>query len=242
VEQRIIPSTWRANGAGVFAEPRPGVSFRAYLVEGLDGLGFSAASGIRGGRQKGSRAKADDLAVVARADVESGGALRVGGSVYSGGSAQGAVDGEGRSFTARTTLVEAHAEWRRRGLQARALVARVTVDEAEMLNAAAGLTGTDSIGESLFGWYAETGYELMQHIAPHRRERLVPYVRYERYDTQDEVPTGFSADPASDRRVLTAGAAFYPHEQVVIKTDFQRMTNAAETGVDQLNVAMGFLY
>jgi hypothetical protein len=61
-EQRIIPTTWRENGVGVFGEAG-GFVYRGYLVNGLDAVGggsskaagFSAA-GLRGGRQKGSKA------------------------------------------------------------------------------------------------------------------------------------------------------------------------------------------
>ena len=69
VERQIIPSTWRENGAGVFGEVAERLKFRIYAVNGFQGSGFSVA-GLRGGRQKGSRALANHWAFVARADFE----------------------------------------------------------------------------------------------------------------------------------------------------------------------------
>ena len=50
-ENRILPSTWRANGIGAFGEAGP-VAYKLYLTESLNASSFTAANGIRGGRQK----------------------------------------------------------------------------------------------------------------------------------------------------------------------------------------------
>ena len=65
-ESRIIPTTWRENGIGLFGSTGA-ISWRAYLMGSFDGAGFGA-SGLRGGRQKGSQALAEDLGVAARVD------------------------------------------------------------------------------------------------------------------------------------------------------------------------------
>ena len=78
-ERTIIPSTWRENGAGIFGSLGETLHYRAYVVNGLDGSGFSS-SGLRDGRQKGSRTKANDLAVVGRFDWDLTNSWRIGGS------------------------------------------------------------------------------------------------------------------------------------------------------------------
>ena len=101
-ESAIIPSTWRENGVGVFGEVGQ-FRYKAYVVNGLDGEDF-AGKGLRGGRQKGANAKAEDLAGVLRLDWVPTSNLMLGGSVYSGGSGQDlAVD-------AGTTIAELHAD------------------------------------------------------------------------------------------------------------------------------------
>jgi hypothetical protein len=67
VETQILPSTWRANGAGIFGELLPGLEYRTYGITSLNAKGFRA-DGIRGGRQSGNREFADDWSWVARLD------------------------------------------------------------------------------------------------------------------------------------------------------------------------------
>ena len=82
IENRIIPTTWRENGLGIFGDIGD-ISYKVYVVNGLRGENFSA-KGLRGGRQKGSEAVADDLAIVARADWSPAPGLTPGTSLYTG--------------------------------------------------------------------------------------------------------------------------------------------------------------
>lgn len=231
-ESRIIPTTWREGGIGVFGEVAS-FAYRTYLVNGLDAEGFSAG-GFRGGRQKGSQALAEHFAVAGRVDYFGVLGLTVGGSVYWGNS------GQDLGFAARTMIAEGHAEYRAYGASLRALVAVSTLGDVAQLNAARGFTGTASVGERLVGWYVEGGYDVLRSVAT--AHQLIPYVRYERIDTQDRVPSGFSADPANDVTVISLGAAWKPIARVALKTDYQLHRNGADTGVNRFNVALGYLF
>ncbi|MFQ5601096.1 MAG: hypothetical protein ACE5G2_11160, partial [Candidatus Krumholzibacteriia bacterium] len=170
-ERRIIPTTWRANGLGIFGKPDEhvaGLSYRAYVIESLASVASGSrtekfsASGLRGGRQKGSKALVEDVAGVLRADYESHGAL-IGGSVFFGNTAQGRLvegDEADEEFDGFTSIFEGHLQVRHRGLSFRALVAAADVDEAEKINRANGFTGTESVGSTLLGWYVEAGYDV----------------------------------------------------------------------------------
>lgn len=244
-ETRIIPTTWRENGIGVFGEVS-GISYRAYLMNGLDGAGAGGASGfsaegLRGGRQKGSEAVAEDLALVGRVDYVGILGATIGTSLYYGGSGQGASpEGTDATIDAGTLIWEGHAEYRARGLELRGLVSLASVDDVEELNAFRELSDTGSIGERLVGWYLQAGYDVLR--SARTQHRLIPYVRYERINTQDEVPDGFAADPANDRRIIVLGAAWKPITNVVVKADYQIHSNEADTGVDQFSAAIGYLF
>lgn len=238
VEQRIIPTTWRENGAGIHGEIGR-FSYRAYLLAGFDASGFSDSSGLRGGRQKGARSVAEDGGVAVRFDFEPTPGLLFGVSGYHGESGQGAMVGTD-TLDVQTTLLSAHAQWRWRGLQARALWAEVELDDVADLNTFLGRTGMDSIGERMEGWYAEVGYDVLARRDT--RHELIPFVRYSEYDTQAEVPAGFLRDPANDRELLTVGVSYKPHPDVVIKFDWQDEDDAAGTGQDQWNLALGYLF
>jgi uncharacterized coiled-coil protein SlyX len=238
VETRILPTTWRELGVGVFGDAGP-VSYRAYVVNGLDAAGFSASTPIRGGRQKGSRARAEDFGVTGRLDFTGVPGLLVGVSGYAGDSAQGRL-AAGRSFDAPVSVWDAHAEWRFRGLQLRGLAAFGRIGDAADVNVLRGATGNASVGERFQGSYAEGGFDVLSPRGG--RASLVPFVRYERLDAQKRVPVGFARDRANDVRVWTVGANYRPIQQVVLKLDYQDFANDARTGVDQWNFALGWLF
>ncbi|HEV8481849.1 MAG TPA: hypothetical protein VGR66_13750, partial [Candidatus Eisenbacteria bacterium] len=249
VETVIIPSTWAGNGAGLHGDLGKGFGYRAYVMEGLRSVaspevaeGFSAEEGIRGGRQEGSQSLVHDWSGVARLEWKGESGLSVGGSVFTGGSGQGDTTSAGRTFTGLVTLLEGHAEYRASGLWLRGLYAHGHVGDAAEINDANGLSGTASVGESLFGWYTEAGYDLGPHLAPEKSISLYPYVRYERTNTQNRVPAGFAVDPANDRTTFDLGAAFFPHPQVSIKGERQIRSTAADSGVSQWNFSVAYLF
>lgn len=240
VESALIPSTWREVGLGVHGEVGPW-TYRTYLVNGLDAADFSAA-GIRSGRQKGGRAKAEDLAWTGRLDYTALPGLLAGGSAFVGDSGQGLRDPAGvRVGRVRTALFEGHLEWKWRGLELRALGVRGSIGGVAALNRARGLTGLRSVGERQEGGYVEAGFDLFS-LGASANQALVPFARYERYDTQARVPAGFARNPANDVEVLTLGLVWKPLAQVVFKLDWQDVDNRAGTGVNQWNLALGYIF
>ena len=97
------------------------------------------------------------------------------------------------------------------------------------------------MGEELQGHYLQAGYDVLSQRGEGRAQ-LIPFVRWEQVDTQHRVPRGFSRNPANDREVLTYGLSWLPRPQLVIKTDFQDFDNDAGTGVDQLNLGVGYVF
>ncbi|MGZ8398858.1 MAG: hypothetical protein ACXWWN_07465 [Gemmatimonadales bacterium] len=239
-ERQIIPSTWRENGIGVFGAGGA-FSYRAYLINGFDASGF-AASGIRGGRQNGAQAAAEDFGAVGRLDYTGKLGLLVGTSAYLGNSGQGAEvpSAPGQSVGAQTFIWEGHVEYKARGFDLRGLVSVATLDDAAEINELNGLTGSASVGERLVGWYLQGGYDVLRGRGG--EHQLTPYVRYEQVNTQSRVPAGFTADPANDRQFLTFGTAWKPLPNVSLKTDYQIAHNEANTGVNGFNVALGYLF
>ena len=87
------------------------------------------------------------------------------------------------------------------------------------------------------GWYAQAAYKLWQ--ADERA--LWPFARYERFNTAQRfagLPVGLAPDPQADTRVLTVGANYYLHPQVVLKADYQRFLS--DSLRDRLNLGVGF--
>jgi hypothetical protein len=246
-EKRIIPSTWRENGLGLFGSFfGDQFDYKIYGVNGFDASGFDE-TGLRGGRQKGSKALADDFAFVGRLDWKPLPGLLIGGSGYVGNSGQNQTD----DLTdldlpdAFTTIVEAHAQYRWRGLHLRGLAARSTVDDAGELNVATGtMPGPMSTGvaEEMFGAYGEIAYELWQWISPDSAMTLEPFYRYEWVDTQQKVPTGFVRDETKRNQIHTLGLSYKPIPNVVLKADYRNVSAEAGTPADEINLGVGLVF
>lgn len=237
VERVILPTTWRELGAGVFGEAGP-FSYRAYVTTSLEGDEFSASSGLRGGRQKGAEAEAEDLAVSGRVDFSGVPGLLLGVSAFRGDTGQGETL-MGETVDGTVTTFDVHGEYRWRGLQVRGLLAQVDVDDAEQLSALAG----ETIGSEMDGWYLEAGFDVFSLTGLDRYE-LTPFVRVEEYDTQKEVPAALAGTVTgeNDREVTTFGVVFKPLPQIAVKLDVQDFDNAAGTGRDQINLGVGFAF
>lgn len=240
VEQVIIPSTWRELGFGFYGEKGP-LTYSAYLVNGLNAVGYASDIGIREGSQEGSQAVARNWAFTGRLDYTGTTGLLVGASIFSGRAGQGAITPTGAPVRAQTTVWDAHADFRWRGLWFRGLYAASTIGDADRVNELNGYEGDESVGSRQHGWYLQGAFDLLS-LKASSGSTLYPFVRYEQYDTQASVPTGYERNPENDVRELTVGAAYKPIDQIVVKADWQQRRNAARTGVNQFNVAIGYIF
>jgi hypothetical protein len=237
VEQRIIPSTWRANGIGAYGEIAPSLNYRAYLVEGLNAAEFTATDGIRGGRQSGAKALAENFGITGRLEYSGLPGAVLGASFYTGNSGQGATDAFG-DISASTTLFALHGEYAWKGFEARAVYASTSLEQAGRVSALAGST----VGSKMEGWYIVGGYDVIPLLLPGSEHSLAPFIQYEKINTQKEVASGFTANPANDRSILTVGLNYKPHPNVAFKFDYRDNKNAAGTGLNQWNLALAYLY
>jgi len=237
-ETRIIPSTWRENGFGVLGSAGK-FSYRTYVISGLNAGGFTA-DGLRGGRQKGSRSRTTDPAFVGRLDFNPVPGAFIGGSFYTGGSAQNQFQVDGRTLAVQTTIGEIHGQVQMRGVDVRGLFARANLDDVAELNRARNLTGLSSVGQAMQGGYLQLGYNVLSQIR--ENSAITPYYRFEKVNTHEEVPSGFSSDPVRDGTFHTVGVEFKPIYNVVVKTDYQVQRNALKTGLNQFNISLGYSF
>lgn len=252
VESEIIPSTWRENGVGIFGENEK-VSYRLYTVASLDSTGDVKNTTVRSWRASGSKSVADDLALTGRMDYKPKPDFLAGFSFFNGNTGQGkpiTFNGTFQTIKARLTLWDIHTRFSGNtlnlqgleGLEFRMLYARGKIGDSAQLNADKGLTGNKSIGSELFGWYMEGAYDISEYFLKDPVAYLAPFIRYERFNTQDSVPSGFSLDPANDKTTVTYGFTYKPEPNVVLKLDYQDRKNKKGTGNDQFNFAAGFLF
>ena len=237
VEQRLLPTTWREGGIGIFGELAPGLTYRGYVLNGLNAKGFSADEGIREGRGQGNQAFADDLAGTARLDYAYGGVL-IGVAGWVGASGQD-QDFDGHKPNAFTLVGDVHAQFQYRGLWLRGLGVLTHIDDAAVLSRALG----ETIGSDQFGAYGEIAYDVLPLVLPETSQYLAPFFRYEIFDTQDDVPRGFARDPGHHVKLYTVGFSYKPHPQVVLKLDYRNFNNGNKNPLaDELGIGAGFIF
>jgi hypothetical protein len=233
VQKYIIPTTWGAGGAGLFGQPIPGLKYRVYFVEGLDASGFDE-TGIKDGRQVlfEDTNKAFNWGGVGRVEYVGLTGLTLGASLYSAGAAQG----DPTISSAHVTLWDLDARYRFMGFDLTGLYARTRIGGADRISAQTGTT----VGSRQTGWYIEGAYHLSQ--LTDTSWDLVPFVRWEEFDTQDKVPAGLSKDPANDQRVITYGLAFYPIPDVALKIDREEWRDDSGLTDGRTNLALAFMF
>ena len=240
-ESAIIPTTWRTNGFGVVGSLKSGLGYRLYLIEGLNAAGFSA-SGIRGGRQSGSQSLAEDFALTGRVDYSGVAGLMVGASFYTGQSGQGLKNAAGHEIGGRTTLWALHGILARHGLELRGLLAQSTIGETDSLNRVLRFSGSNAIGKKQNGFYLTAAYDILPLFIKGKTSALLPFVQYEKLNTQSTLGSRFTANAANERTNFTYGLAFKPHPNVAFKLDYLNRRNKAQTAVNQFNAALNYLF
>jgi len=94
----------------------------------------------------------------------------------------------------------------------------------------------------MMGWYVEGAYDVLRLFARGSNQALVAFVRYEDFNTQQSVPTGFTASPANDRQVLTTGLAYYPIPDVAVKADVESWEDGTDESGNRLNLGVAYQF
>ncbi|WP_185977090.1 MULTISPECIES: porin [Shewanella] len=211
VEKNILPATWWEAGAALNVKAAPGLAFDGAITSGLY---VDETYSIRGGRQKVSKAKADDLAYTARVKYTAVPGLELAATAqYQSDLTQGA----GGVDTASAVMLTAHAIYSIQDFTVKALYAQWDIDgkEAEAL-------GRDDQN----GWYIEPAYRF--------NESFGIFARYNEYDN--------NAGNNDDTKITqtNVGVNYWLHENVVFKADYEKVGGAKDS--DGFNLGVGYQF
>jgi hypothetical protein len=254
VEQRIIPSTWREMGAGLFGAITPELTYTAYIVNGLDAQthesnGGFTSDGIKEGRGGGSNANAETFGYVARMDYDPNmiPGLTVGGSGYVGKAGQNQTF-VGQKADVLTQLYEAHAQWKYRGLEFRTLGSWGHIGDAALVSAQNSTSQNPIVvGSENYGWYSELGYDVLPILWQDTSQYLAPFFRYEHLNTVAKSPVstlvnGLDPTKANDWQIYQVGLQYKPIPNVVIKADYRNFVAKAGSLADDFHLGFGFIF
>ncbi|MBS1576257.1 MAG: hypothetical protein JST09_13215 [Bacteroidetes bacterium] len=227
LEELVIPTTWREIGVGLYGTFKnvPGLNYSLALTNGLNSSAFENGSGIRNGRQLGS--KASGLAMAA-----SGSLLyyinnfRIQASAYIGGSTAverrvaDSLQLNSGAFGNPVILYEANAQYSNNGWNVRLIGTSISIKDAANINKAY----ANNTPNNLYGGYWEAGYNLF--YKKYKDEKaLILFGRYEYMDLSAKIPSSGVKNDANKQQYIIAGLTFKPIRGVAIKADYvQRIT------------------
>lgn len=238
VETLIVPTTWRELGFGATGDLGRGFRYRAYLMSSLDSTRFDAGLGISAAKTSGFEASFRNPAKAARLEYAGVRRLLLGASIYAGRSGF-RIPG----LNPGVTIGEFDGRYSYRRFDLRGLFANTWVTRAAELNRRLAFqTGTNpNVASEMRGYYVEPAV----HLFPRRsRADVVAFARYERYNTQQRMPRGFTPLPQFDRSSWVTGLTYKPHADVAIKFDyvFNRSQSAVVRAVDGVNFGIGWWF
>jgi hypothetical protein len=233
-ETSLVPVVWHETGVEVFGELGE-FRYRLQLVNGLDSTGFSSRDWIRGGHQgRFEEVNAANLAKVFRLEYRGVAGLVAGASFYRGETSGNRPKPDMEGIDAPVTIVTGEVRldrglWRGRATWLSGDLANA--DEVSRKNSRLstnlGVPRTP-VAARAQAWGVELGCNVLHWLAPGSRDALLPFARFERYDSMQSVDEGFFADPRFDRDVLTAGLNWEFSPKAVLKADWSLRSFGAD--------------
>ncbi|MEH6616892.1 MAG: porin, partial [Porticoccus sp.] len=225
IEKNIIPATWWEGGMMFSGEIAEGFSYDAGVHSGLfidptaDDVDDKEWK-IRDGRQKVSKAKADDLAYTGRIKYSGMPGLELAATVQ-----YQADVWQGESFAgeeeADATLWELHGVYNNGPFGLRALYAHWDIDDA--------IESVKPGADEQEGFFIEPSYRLT--------EKLGFFARYSEWDNQ----AGDSSD--TEKRQYDIGLNYWLNERVVLKADYmQEDVESGEPELHGFNLGLGWSF
>lgn len=224
-ESTLIPCTWHETGIAVLGTWKH-LSYEAMVVSGLDPYGFSSENWIQQGRQtKFEVTQMTNPAYALRLAYDGLAGARFGLSgYYAPRTNKNATNpSTTQDFKGAVAIASADAQYRGYGWTARANVLYGYVGDAVEINKLRPnkYTGYPStpVAQNALTYFGEVGYDIGR-LCP-RKFSLIPFVRYEYYNTMENEATGtVPADKRFHVDLFSAGLNYYPVPNLVLKADF----------------------
>jgi len=249
LDKYIVPTTWREIGAGFTGTfPSAALSYQLYLVNGFNGYNegptLSGANGFRGGRQKGAKSIIKSPNLSFKINYFGFAGLQLGLSGYTGktqsslykaiekSDSQSIASADSSLVGLSMLGVDARYQWG--GLQLRGQANWGIVSNSANYNE---FTGSD-LGSSLGGWYLEVSYDLLHRIES-VESGLIPFIRYEQYNTHVSTEDPILQNPEFQRTDLSIGLGWKLAAGAMFKADFQRFSKqGTEDSKNQFNAGV----
>ncbi|MCF7796443.1 MAG: OprO/OprP family phosphate-selective porin [Lentisphaeria bacterium] len=223
----IIPTTWFGNGAAIYGNIVQ-LDYRVVVMEGLDGTGFSAKEGIRGGRLKGYKADATHPVINLSLSKRNWLGMNLGGSVT---MTQASDTLNGTSAVNQTLVSEFHLQFTQSNFHATAEMGQIQYDRPDLVGGVSAARGI----------YVDLGYDLAPLLG--LSGAVIPWVRYSDINTAAKTDgTIPNLDQQHRYALWRVGLQVKPLPDVVYKLDFGKKMPETGADVSQLNLGVGYMF
>ncbi|MBK7762854.1 MAG: hypothetical protein IPI46_05700 [Bacteroidetes bacterium] len=223
VERLVIPATWREIGIGYYGNSRKlnGLNYSVALMNGLNSEGFENGTGIRGGRQEGSKAKLAGLALNASLLYYFKN-FRLQTSAYVGGSsAVNPVVADSISLNHGLLanpvfLNEINLQYRDDRFALKFLACIINIPHAGNINRAF----ANNTPNRIFGSHFELAYDILPEKYRTDGRGLFLFSRAEFLDLNQRIAENGVSNQGNKKTFLLAGLTYKPIRGAVLKFDY----------------------
>ena len=259
VDNKLSPTTWREIGIGFNGNIIPAsIKYQAYVVNGFSGYKgtagvFGGKNAFRDGRQKGAESYISSPNFTGKIEYYGIRGLNLGLSGYFGKTQSSLYNGLAESNAAglakadssvvSISMIGLDARYNIGGLQLRGQFYYSNIGNTEAYNklTAKGAVKND-LGSAMMGYYAEVGYNVLRFV-PNAKTELIPFVRYENYNTHYKTAGTLAQNKAYNNNVITTGLTYKLAKGVVLKTDLQFIKSEAATEYSKtFNAGVGVMF
>lgn len=251
LENTILPLGWYETGVEFSGDlplntgkPFPYLSYKLYVVSGLDNTGFTSQNWIRRGYQtRFETINADNLAYALRLDYIFAKDSEIGVNFYAGNATGNRPKND---FTAPSwvTYGDVHFAWDAHPWRTRAYGMLGNIQNSEALSTANRNLSNNlnvkrtPVGKMAGGAYVEAAYDLIHLFKPNAEPQFYLFGRAEWYDSMLQTEGTVSDNPRYERQVFTTGFNYYPYPTVVFKTHYA--WRSLGSGEQENTFALGF--
>lgn len=225
-EQAVIPVTWHETGIEIFGHIK-GFDYRLQMVNGLDANGFSSANWIKGGYQKKFElTQATNMAYVLRLEYKGLKGLNIGVSGYYGNTTENIQKPDiMKGIDGNVSIGSFHGEYNANNLIVRGHYLYGNLQNSAKISSINRKLSKNAqypqtpVAKNAKNYAVEAGYNIAEMVGL-RNEKLMPFARYEYYNSMEDMESGSTPDQRYKRNVKTFGVNYYPLPNLVIKADY----------------------
>ncbi len=257
IDNRIALSTWRELGAGIAGNIQPAhLRYQLYVMNGLSGYDGTKAifngNGLREGRQKGSKAYIHSPSFTGKFEFYGVKSLNIGLSGYVGNSQSklfNKLNNDSANLIATAdssvtgiAMIGLDGRYKWKALELRGQFYYTSLSNTAEYNKFTAANGKNNdLGSSMSGYYIEAGYNVL-HTAK-TTYALIPFVRYEFWNTHNSVDEFTAVNPAYENTMITTGLTCKVHSNVAFKADMQFTKSAAANKYSKVfNAGIGYMF